>query len=207
MLNSLVLSINRSYNVLQDPIPQNKSLATHLLYVTPFQGASKILTHTIQFHISQITSRLAAHKSSLLSSGPEPKDIIGKLLKRHDEKPDLLLNWVAKMCMSSFQAGVETTAITISSFIYNVVIHPECQGKIHAEIDAAKKAGKLSSPPQLRELKAHLPYTSACLSESLRLHPVIGMPLMRVVPEGGAQLEGYNLPAGVCESSLFGAAS
>ena len=111
------------------------------------------------------------------------------------------------MCMSSFQAGVETTAITIGSFIYNVVIHRECQGKIHAEIDAAKKAGKLSSPPQLRELKAHLPYTSACLSESLRLHPVIGMPLMRVVPEGGAQLEGYSLPAGVCESSLFGAAS
>jgi cytochrome P450 len=101
--------------------------------------------------------------------------------------------------MTNFGAGVETTAITVSSFIINVVSNSGCQEKIHAEIDFAKRSGKLSSPPKLREMKNHLPFMSACLSESMRLHHVVGMPLLRVVPEEGCELEGHVLPAGVCD--------
>jgi cytochrome P450 len=34
------------------------------------------------------------------------------------------------------------------------------------------------------------------IKESLRLHPPVMMPLPRLVPEGGAVLCGYHLPAG-----------
>jgi cytochrome P450 len=101
------------------------------------------------------------------------------------------------MVLTNFGAGVETIGITVSTLICNILDHPGCQEKIQAEIDAALESGKISKVPKLRDLQDHLPYLNACISESLRLHNVIGMPLPRVVPEGGVELEGHFLPAGV----------
>ncbi|KAJ4193595.1 hypothetical protein NW755_003589 [Fusarium falciforme] len=41
-----------------------------------------------------------------------------------------------------------------------------------------------------------MPYLQACIKESLRLHPATGLPLARVVPEGGATITGTFFPAG-----------
>ncbi|KAJ1815041.1 hypothetical protein LPJ60_005853, partial [Coemansia sp. RSA 2675] len=46
------------------------------------------------------------------------------------------------------------------------------------------------------EGKAHLPYLEACIFESMRIRPVSGFPMPRVVPEGGATFQGHYLPAG-----------
>lgn len=40
-------------------------------------------------------------------------------------------------------------------------------------------------------------YLQACVKEALRLHPATGLPLARVVPEGGTTLSGTYFPAGV----------
>jgi cytochrome P450 len=117
------------------------------------------------------------------------------------EKGVLTDSWVTSMCMTNYGAGIETTAITISTLI-NFIVGQNCQERVHEEIDKARKEGQLSNPPKLREMKEHLPYLTACLNESMRLHPVVGMPLVRTVPDGGCELEGYFLPAGVCSSSL-----
>jgi len=103
------------------------------------------------------------------------------------------------MCMGSFGAGVETTAITVSALLNYVMSHPGCQELVQNEINEARKVGKLSKIPKLREMES-LPYLSACLNGCKRLHPVVGMPLVRVVPEGGVELEGHWLPAGVSAS-------
>ena len=42
-----------------------------------------------------------------------------------------------------------------------------------------------------------MPYLQACIKESLRLHPATGLPLARVVPDGGATISGTFFPAGV----------
>lgn len=97
--------------------------------------------------------------------------------------------------MTNFGAGVETIAITVSTFICHVLDSPGCQARIHAELDAAHwTAG--SRTPRMGEMRG-LEWLNACLRESMRLHHVLGMPLPRVVPEGGAELEGWKLPAGV----------
>lgn len=125
----------------------------------------------------------------------KPNDVLGKLFLLKKEKNTLKDHWVRNIALTNFGAGIETTAITVSAFMNNVVSHPGCQERIHQELDAAKKAGNLSDPPKLRQMKDHLPYLTACLSESMRLHPVVGMPLVRSVPEGQV-LEGHFLPAG-----------
>jgi cytochrome P450 len=100
------------------------------------------------------------------------------------------------MCIGNFNAGVETIGITISTFLNFVISHPGCQARIQNEIDDATAAGTLSTIPKLKEIES-LPYLSACLSESRRLHPPLAHPLPRIVPRGGVELEGHWLPAGV----------
>ena len=39
-------------------------------------------------------------------------------------------------------------------------------------------------------------YLQAVIKEGLRLHPAVGLPLWRAVPQGGAQLGNHWLPAG-----------
>ena len=125
------------------------------------------------------------------------RDVAAKLLQIHAEKPALKVNWLTNMTLTNFGAGVETIAITVSALICNVLDNPGCQEKIQAEIDAALKAGTLSKTPKLRELQDSLPFLNACLCESMRLHHAIGMPLPRIVPKGGVELEGHFLPEGV----------
>jgi cytochrome P450 len=73
---------------------------------------------------------------------------------------------------------------------------------VQAEIDKARREGKLTQGiPKLRDIQDHLPYLDACVKESMRLHNVVGVPLPRVVPEGGVELEGRRIPAGVSISS------
>jgi len=91
---------------------------------------------------------------------------------------------------------VETTSITITALLYHVLSNEGCQDGIYNEVNLARKAGRLSTPPKLSEVK-ELKYFNACLNESMRLHHVIGMPLARVVPRDGLELEGCHLPPGV----------
>ena len=135
------------------------------------------------------------------SSSEPATDIVGKLLQIQAQKPMLKSHWLTNMILTNFGAGVETIGITVSTLICKILDNPGCQEKIQAEIDVALKAGKLSKMPKLRELQDSLPYLNACLNESLRLHNAIGMPLPRLVPEGGVELEGHFLPAGVSSSS------
>ena len=41
-----------------------------------------------------------------------------------------------------------------------------------------------------------MPYFQAVIKEAMRLHPATGLPLWRVVPEGGATISGRYFPAG-----------
>lgn len=147
-----------------------------------------------------------ARRPTELSLEP-PKDVFDRLLQLQLTRPALKDkdHWIQSMAMTNFGAGVETTAITIGVLIDNLISHPECQQKVQAEIDQAQREGKLipCSVPRIRDIQEHLPYLDACLKEGQRLHNVVGMPLPRVVPEGGVELEGHRLPAGVSLNSQF----
>ena len=41
-----------------------------------------------------------------------------------------------------------------------------------------------------------MPYFQACMREALRMHPAVGQLLERIVPEGGATIDGVFLPSG-----------
>ncbi|KAK4979473.1 hypothetical protein LTR66_004281 [Elasticomyces elasticus] len=128
--------------------------------------------------------------------GTDRSDILSKLLAVHKEKPtELDDNAVTSMAISNIFAGSDTTAISTRAIIYYLLKNPECKVRLFEEIDAWRKAGKLSDPVKLQEADS-MPYLQAVMYEALRLHPAVGMSLPRVVPEGGVRIGGSFLPTG-----------
>ena len=92
-------------------------------------------------------------------------------------------------------AGADTTSITITSVFYYLMRNPTAYEKLNTEIDAAFAAGTLSDPVLYNEA-IKLPYLKACINESMRLHPGVGLTMPRLVPPGGATISGFHFPAG-----------
>ena len=90
-----------------------------------------------------------------------------------------------------FGAGTDTTATTLHWAILYLVLYPDIQGKIHAELDAAVGAGRM---PTLNDRKA-IPYTEAVLLEIQRAATIVpfGAPHSN---KSDAKLFDFDIPAG-----------
>lgn len=98
---------------------------------------------------------------------------------------------------NNLAADSDTTAISLRAVFYFLIQNPSCYAKQMAEIAAAEQAGRFAEKDHVSyEECLALPYLQAVMKEALRLHPGIGMPLERYVPDGGTNLCGVELPAG-----------
>lgn len=102
--------------------------------------------------------------------------------------------WTA--CTQNIAAGSDTTSIALSSVVYYLLKHPRALEKLRRELRDAEAARLVSRPITFKEAQA-LPYLQAVIMETMRIHPAIGQPITRVVPEGGATIGGYYFGAGV----------
>jgi cytochrome P450 len=94
------------------------------------------------------------------------------------------------------QAGADTTGTGLGSTLRFLVTHPQKLAKARAEIEAADKAGKLSTPVKYEEVRVHLPYFVACIKEALRLNPPATNLFARVAGKQGKQIDNFFIPPG-----------
>ncbi|NXW56369.1 CP2DE protein, partial [Eurystomus gularis] len=90
-----------------------------------------------------------------------------------------------------FGAGSETTSTTLRwAFLY-MLLHPEIQNKVHAEID--KVIGRERSPTMMDQV--NMPYTNAVIHEVQRYGDIIpiGLPHMTY---RDTELQGFFIPKG-----------
>lgn len=88
--------------------------------------------------------------------------------------------------------GADTTSIILKATIYHILHSPHALSTLTSELHSHP----LSHPAPYSTLST-LPYLSACIKEALRMHPVVGHILERVVPAGGLALaNGLTLPPG-----------
>lgn len=83
----------------------------------------------------------------------------------------------------------------MQSFFHFVLSSPAVYSKLLAEIDDAHRSGKLSTMISYSEAQ-NLPYFQACLKEAMRLRPAVGLNISRLVPAGGATIDGSFYPEG-----------
>jgi cytochrome P450 len=128
--------------------------------------------------------------------GSDRKDILSNLLATHTAQPEAFdAQALTSMATSNIFAGSDTTAISTRAIIYHLLKNPACKDKLIAELDNARKNGKISFPISLAQADS-LPYLQAVMYEALRLHPAVGMSLPRVSPMSGATIAGRFIPAG-----------
>ncbi|KAK5058837.1 hypothetical protein LTR84_011101 [Exophiala bonariae] len=167
-------------------------LVTKLEQLLPGPGMS----YLINFTQTQIAERVNATKGDSRAS-ITGNDFLTRLLKMHADAPDkFTMADVMGAALTNIGAGSDTTSISFSAIMYYLIKAPNVVKKLRAEIDA-KVAEKANADDIITFSEANnMPYLQACIKEGLRMHPATGLPLARVVPNGGATICGRHFPEG-----------
>ncbi|KFA51932.1 hypothetical protein S40293_07051 [Stachybotrys chartarum IBT 40293] len=158
-------------------------------------GRAHILTFSekcITEHLIQREHNEAGVDDKKTSAEP----FLSKFITRYLEEPKIFTRQhVLVGCAANMVAGSDTTAISLSAILYYLLMYPACLETLRIEIRKFTDEGHLSLKPTFKE-SSQMPYLQAVLKEALRLHPATGLPLERVVPDGGAVICGHHFPAG-----------
>lgn len=128
-------------------------------------------------------------------------DLLAKFMQKHSNNPsDFTPYHVLSGCVSNMVAGSDTTSITLSAILYHVLHNPDVLKRLRAEVDQRCPHNK-ASPHIAFEESQDMPYLQAVIKEALRMHPATGLPLERVVPEGGVTINGIFFSPGVSSPS------
>ncbi|KAK8018796.1 hypothetical protein PG991_007986 [Apiospora marii] len=89
-------------------------------------------------------------------------------------------------------AGTDTTATALTGWTYFIATHPKVYRRLVEEV-----RGTLATEGDICWDKVrHLRYLEATIHEALRLFPPSPASQQRVVPRGGATIDGHHVPAG-----------
>ncbi|CAK1541466.1 unnamed protein product [Leptosia nina] len=116
-------------------------------------------------------------------TGDSILNLKGEMKKISLEVDDDLL---CAQCVVFFAAGFETSATTLSILLYELAKNPDKQKLAVEEVDDYLKKNK----KLFYECVSETPYLEACMNETLRLYPVLGVITREVV-------EDYTLPTGL----------
>ena len=167
-------------------------------------GGAAGRNYLMQYVNERIQQRKAEKKAAgkdVGKTGPRdegmPMDFLEKLLLAHDKDPEKVTPYhVFMMGLSNIIAGSDTTAVSLSSILYNLLKHPDTLVKLRDEIRQFEAEGRCGNPNVSFKESQDMPYLQAVMKEALRIHPATGLPLWRVVTEGGVEICGTFFPDG-----------
>lgn len=131
-----------------------------------------------------------------LETKTERPDFMAYILRYSDDRSMSIREMEASSALLIL-AGSETTASLLSGFTFYTLMNPSVHKKLVDEI-----RGAFGTYDEIDfQRVSQLPYLNAALEESLRVYPPVPAIIPRVVPEGGALIDGQFVPEGVCNSS------
>ncbi|XP_064293214.1 ultra-long-chain fatty acid omega-hydroxylase isoform X2 [Phalacrocorax carbo] len=130
-------------------------------------------------------------------------DFIDLLLLTKDEDGNTLSDEDISAEADTFMfEGHDTTASGLAWLLYNLACHPEYQERCRQEVRELLK-GRDVEEIEWEDL-SHLPFTTMCIKESLRLHPPVSA-VSRCCTEDITLRDGRVIPKGViCLMSIYG---
>jgi cytochrome P450 len=126
-----------------------------------------------------------------------PMDFLEKLMVANQADPEKVTPaHVFLIGMGNIIAGSDTTAVSLSSILYNLLKYPHAMKALRQEIADFENQGRCGRPDVSFKHSQEMPYLQAVMKEALRICPATGLPLWRVVPEGGVEICGHYFPPG-----------
>ena len=131
-------------------------------------------------------------------------DIMQKLLHVHDTRPHAFDDdAVRSMVATNIFGGAETTTSSLRAIIYFLLKSPTTMSKLQSEIDqTCHDHAWPSDVPISLHLAESMKYLHAVIYESMRLFPANGLPLARVSPPEGLEINGHFFPPG-CQVTVY----
>lgn len=152
--------------------------------------------------------RESGRTASCLPPGGSGKDLLDVLLEARDAETGEAMprQQVVDELLTFLLAGSDTTSCALAWALYELARHPEAWGRMRAELDARFPSREAGGAAEL----AALPYLSAVVSETLRLHPPVHM-VGRSCAEDVVLRDGagrsISLPAGTVVAAYIPAAN
>lgn len=144
----------------------------------------------------QLVALVDAEIAERRSSGVAGEDVLTMLIEaRHEDGTAMRDAHIFDQLITLVAAGHETATITLAWAFYWLHRNPSVLEKLLAEIDA------LGRDPEPEAL-VQLPYLEAVLQETLRLYPVVPVASRLLIQP--FELQGFQLPAGVCVGAATG---
>ncbi|XP_026161315.1 cytochrome P450 2J2-like [Mastacembelus armatus] len=143
--------------------------------------------------IDFINMKIKEHKQSLDPSSP--RDYIDSFLIEMGEKEDkdsgFDLDNLCFCTLDLFGAGTETTTTTLHWGLLYMILYPDIQERVQAEIDTVVGS---SRQPSLTD-RENMPYTDAVIHEIQRMGNIIPLNLVRTANKD-TMLDKYTIPKG-----------
>jgi hypothetical protein len=164
-------------------------LAAQVRKVLPNRLIQKRVAH-YKMSKDKVTQRLATETSR--------PDFMSYILRHNDERgmlrPEIEVN-----AGIIIQAGSETTATVLVACLFYLQKRPACWQKAIEEVRSA-----FESDSDITFLAAsQLSYVGAIIQETLRMFPPAPGIGPRLVPQGGAMIDGKFVPGGVCQPPSY----
>lgn len=118
-------------------------------------------------------------------------DFVSQILNNESKKSLSQTEIILNMALF-ISAGTDTTATTLTGWTYFVCTHPDVYSLLVSEIRGAFVVDDDIKWEKVRKLQ----YLEATIYEALRLFPPSAASQQRIVPPGGATIDGYYVPAG-----------
>ncbi|KAG7151351.1 Pisatin demethylase like protein [Verticillium longisporum] len=149
--------------------------------------------------IAEHQSRPAAASTEQAEAARAPMDFLSKFFQKHAKDPARFTMYhVLAGCASNIVAGSDTTATSLSGILYHLLKAPGTFARLRAEADQVSGQARHISWAQTQKMT----YLQAVIKEALRLHTAVALPMERVVPTGGVEIEGHFFPEGVRQRFL-----
>ncbi|KAL7625826.1 hypothetical protein AAE478_005049 [Parahypoxylon ruwenzoriense] len=132
------------------------------------------------------------------AGGDGREDLLSSLIKGHlKDKEKFHEGDIFAVAHGAIFAGSDSTASTMQSFFWHVLSARRVYPKLVAEIEGAVRDGVIPDQGNVQWIEAqNLPYFQACLKESMRMRPAVGVNITRYVPPEGVEIEGRHIPGG-----------
>ncbi|KZT58514.1 cytochrome P450 [Calocera cornea HHB12733] len=124
-----------------------------------------------------------------MAAGTAKPSLVSTLLEQSSAVDEE--KWIKMVAGAVYNAGSDTTSAAIQNFLAAIVMFPDVQEKAQRELDAVIGRDR---PPTIED-RAHLPYCSAVVLETLRWQPVAPGALPHVFVHD-EEFMGYRIPKG-----------
>lgn len=122
------------------------------------------------------------------------EDFYSKISKLREKDPKNFVKYKGENTIQvNVGAGSDTISISLTSILYYLLKNPEKWRKLKSEVTDAVAKGEVDDLITFEQAQK-LPYLQAVIKEGMRLHPAVGLPQWRKVPEGGLNIAGRFFP-------------